>query len=247
LPRKSGCTRRPSRHRYFPRQLVAQGGVLLVQPPHRSKESALVYPARRNVEREFSPSTLDPSPVDGHDRVIGLSKGGHDGGLSRLVQPEPTVCASSGESHVSLSQIFFVTPSGHGWVREGFASRSRTGGGMRRSPGHRMPRDRLAVRVRRVRTSTPTPRMRCGPSPHSQTRTLSSPGSFSQRLQTYASVSDSLGDPRQRRRGGFLGVLGGADDSSRAAMCYLHVHEPNGRRRRAAAEPEPLPATCSAG
>ena len=46
--------------------------MLLVQPPHRSEEGALVYPARRNVEREFSPSTLDPAPVDGHDRVIVL-------------------------------------------------------------------------------------------------------------------------------------------------------------------------------
>ena len=52
--------------------------------------NALVHPARPDVEREFSPSTLDPPPVDRHDRVIGLHKGGHDGGNSGVVEAEPT-------------------------------------------------------------------------------------------------------------------------------------------------------------
>jgi hypothetical protein len=60
--------------------------VLVVQSPHGREERALVHPTRPDVE----PSTLDPPPVDRHDRVIGLHKGGHDGGNSGLVEPEPT-------------------------------------------------------------------------------------------------------------------------------------------------------------
>ncbi|MDQ3128690.1 MAG: hypothetical protein M3Q66_09600 [Chloroflexota bacterium] len=74
----------------LPRQIVAQGGVILAQTPHGREERALVHPAGRDVEREFSPSTLDPAVVDRHDRVIGLHKGGHDGGNSGLVEAEPT-------------------------------------------------------------------------------------------------------------------------------------------------------------
>jgi hypothetical protein len=38
--------------------------VLLVQTPYGREERALVHPALPDVQREFSPSTLDPSPVD---------------------------------------------------------------------------------------------------------------------------------------------------------------------------------------